>query len=107
MICRGRSQTCLRTTAPPDNDSRMPTIAANGIDVYYERGIKPWDYGAGALIVEEAGGRVLPLSGGCDVTCDDERLTLTGRRSVFSRVTCERSSSSSLWRAMSSKLRRN
>jgi 5-deoxy-glucuronate isomerase len=29
---------------------------------------------------------VLPLSGGCDVTCDDERLTLTGRRSVFSRV---------------------
>jgi len=30
---------------------------------------------------------VLPLSGGCDVTCDDERLTLTGRNSVFSRVT--------------------
>jgi 5-deoxy-glucuronate isomerase len=30
---------------------------------------------------------VLPLSGGCDVTCDDERVTLAGRRSVFSRVT--------------------
>ncbi|WP_436519827.1 5-deoxy-glucuronate isomerase [Actinoplanes sp. HUAS TT8] len=30
---------------------------------------------------------VLPLAGGCDVACDDERLTLTGRRSVFSRVT--------------------
>ncbi|WP_250037386.1 5-deoxy-glucuronate isomerase [Paractinoplanes maris] len=30
---------------------------------------------------------VLPLSGGCDVTCDDERITLTGRRSVFTRVT--------------------
>ena len=30
---------------------------------------------------------VLPLAGGCDVTCDDERVTLTGRRSVFSRVT--------------------
>ncbi|WP_430787457.1 5-deoxy-glucuronate isomerase [Actinoplanes sp. G11-F43] len=30
---------------------------------------------------------VLPLIGGCDVACDDERLTLTGRRSVFSRVT--------------------
>ncbi|HEY7271881.1 MAG TPA: 5-deoxy-glucuronate isomerase, partial [Actinoplanes sp.] len=30
---------------------------------------------------------VLPLSGGCDVTCDDERVTLTGRASVFSRVT--------------------
>jgi 5-deoxy-glucuronate isomerase len=30
---------------------------------------------------------VLPLTGGCDVTCDDERVTLSGRRSVFSRVT--------------------
>jgi 5-deoxy-glucuronate isomerase len=30
---------------------------------------------------------VLPLAGGCDVTCDDERMTLTGRSSVFSRVT--------------------
>jgi 5-deoxy-glucuronate isomerase len=30
---------------------------------------------------------VLPLAGGCDVTCDDERVTLTGRGSVFSRVT--------------------
>ncbi|HWS38677.1 MAG TPA: 5-deoxy-glucuronate isomerase [Actinoplanes sp.] len=30
---------------------------------------------------------VLPLTGGCDVACDDERMTLTGRRSVFSRVT--------------------
>jgi len=30
---------------------------------------------------------VLPLAGGCDVTCDDERITLTGRKSVFSRVT--------------------
>jgi 5-deoxy-glucuronate isomerase len=30
---------------------------------------------------------LLPLSGGCDVTCDDECLTLTGRTSVFSRVT--------------------
>ncbi|MDT5033688.1 MAG: 5-deoxy-glucuronate isomerase [Actinoplanes sp.] len=30
---------------------------------------------------------VLPLAGGCDVTCDDERFTLTGRGSVFTRVT--------------------
>lgn len=39
-------------------------VAAGRLDGYYERGIKPWDYAAGALIVEEAGGRVLPLSGG-------------------------------------------
>jgi 5-deoxy-glucuronate isomerase len=30
---------------------------------------------------------VLPLAGGGDVTCDDERVTLSGRTSVFSRVT--------------------
>jgi 5-deoxy-glucuronate isomerase len=30
---------------------------------------------------------VLPLTGSCDVTCDDERVTLSGRRSVFTRVT--------------------
>jgi 5-deoxy-glucuronate isomerase len=30
---------------------------------------------------------VLPLSGGCTVTCDGERFELVGRRSVFTRVT--------------------
>jgi myo-inositol-1(or 4)-monophosphatase len=39
-------------------------VAAGRLDGYYERGIKPWDYAAGALIVAEAGGRVLELSGG-------------------------------------------
>ncbi|GAB1640389.1 5-deoxy-glucuronate isomerase [Krasilnikovia sp. MM14-A1259] len=29
---------------------------------------------------------VLPLTGSCDVTCDDERVTLTGRASVFARI---------------------
>src|SRR4029078_5683201 len=30
---------------------------------------------------------VLPLEGGCTVTCDGQEFTLTGRRNVFSRVT--------------------
>jgi 5-deoxy-glucuronate isomerase len=30
---------------------------------------------------------VLPLSGGCEVACDDERVTLTGRNTVFSGAT--------------------
>jgi 5-deoxy-glucuronate isomerase len=30
---------------------------------------------------------VLPLSGGCTVACDGQQFTLTGRRSVFTRVT--------------------
>jgi myo-inositol-1(or 4)-monophosphatase len=39
-------------------------VAAGRLDGYYERGIHHWDYAAGALIVAEAGGRVLPLEGG-------------------------------------------
>jgi fructose-1,6-bisphosphatase/inositol monophosphatase family enzyme len=39
-------------------------VAAGRLDGYYERGINHWDYAAGALIVREAGGVVLPLEGG-------------------------------------------
>lgn len=34
-------------------------VAAGRLDVYYEHGIKPWDYAAGALIAAEAGARVV------------------------------------------------
>jgi myo-inositol-1(or 4)-monophosphatase len=39
-------------------------LAAGRLDGYYERGLKPWDWAAGALIVREAGGEVVPLEGG-------------------------------------------
>jgi myo-inositol-1(or 4)-monophosphatase len=39
-------------------------VAAGRLDGYFERGINHWDWAAGALIVEEAGGRVVPLAGG-------------------------------------------
>jgi fructose-1,6-bisphosphatase/inositol monophosphatase family enzyme len=39
-------------------------VACGRLDGYYERGVKPWDWAAGAVIVREAGGVVLPLSGG-------------------------------------------
>ena len=53
-------------------------------------GLRVCDLAAGARVTFATGADemlVLPLSGGCDVTCDDERVTLTGRRSVFTRVT--------------------
>jgi myo-inositol-1(or 4)-monophosphatase len=31
-------------------------VAAGRLDGYFERGLKPWDFAAGALLVEEAGG---------------------------------------------------
>lgn len=37
-------------------------VAAGRLDAYFERGLKPWDVAAGALIVAEAGGAVLTLA---------------------------------------------
>ncbi|CAG7611573.1 Inositol-1-monophosphatase [Leucobacter soli] len=34
-------------------------LAAGRIDAYYERGLQPWDYAAGALIAHEAGAALL------------------------------------------------
>ncbi|SHH34119.1 myo-inositol-1(or 4)-monophosphatase [Marivita hallyeonensis] len=36
-------------------------VAAGRLDAYWERNLGPWDIAAGALIVEEAGGQMLPL----------------------------------------------
>ncbi len=38
-------------------------VAAGRLDGYWEMGLKPWDIAAGALIVEEAGGRVTSFDG--------------------------------------------
>ncbi|MBX6767639.1 MAG: inositol monophosphatase [Actinomadura rubrobrunea] len=39
------------------------SLAAGRVDAYYERGVQAWDVAAGALIVQEAGGRVAGLNG--------------------------------------------
>ena len=38
-------------------------VAAGRVDAYYERGLNRWDWAAGRLIVEEAGGVVADLDG--------------------------------------------
>ncbi|WP_298457228.1 inositol monophosphatase family protein [uncultured Cellulomonas sp.] len=38
-------------------------VAAGNLDLYYERGLKPWDLAAGALVATEAGARVCGLRG--------------------------------------------
>ena len=38
-------------------------LAAGRLDGYYERGLKPWDWAAGRLIVAEAGGALRELQG--------------------------------------------
>jgi myo-inositol-1(or 4)-monophosphatase len=39
-------------------------VAAGRYDAFVERNLKPWDTAAGAILVEEAGGRVSTFSGG-------------------------------------------
>jgi myo-inositol-1(or 4)-monophosphatase len=46
----------------------LAMTAAGWLDGYWEMKLKPWDLAAGALLVEEAGGRVTSWSGGpCSV----------------------------------------
>lgn len=40
------------------------TIAAGRAELYFELRLQPWDYAAGALIVQEAGGTVTRVEGG-------------------------------------------
>ena len=39
-------------------------VAAGRFEAFWEQNLKPWDVAAGALIVEEAGGRVTGMDGG-------------------------------------------
>ena len=39
-------------------------VACGRLDAYFEFGIKPWDIGAGELLVREAGGTVTDMKGG-------------------------------------------
>jgi myo-inositol-1(or 4)-monophosphatase len=38
-------------------------LAAGRLDAFYERGVKPWDWAAGRLLVDEAGGATRDLPG--------------------------------------------
>ena len=49
-------------------------VASGRFDAYYERSVQPWDIAAGALILEEAGGKVTGFRG--------EKLDLQGREIV-------------------------
>ena len=48
--------------------------AMGRLDGYWEFGVKPWDIGAGALIVREAGGRVTLVDGDENFLSDDSIL---------------------------------
>ena len=57
-------------------------VAAGRLDGYFERGLQPWDHAAGALLVEEAGGRV----GGAPADARGRILIVASGPGLFERL---------------------
>jgi myo-inositol-1(or 4)-monophosphatase len=54
-------------------------VASGRLDFYWEFGLKPWDMAAGALLVQEAGGRVSDMTGApLSLTASDNILADNG-----------------------------
>jgi myo-inositol-1(or 4)-monophosphatase len=68
---RARQAEVVRSLLPRIRDIRragsaaldLAWLAAGRLDAYYERGLNPWDWAAGSLLVREAGGVVEDLPG--------------------------------------------
>ena len=56
-------------------------VAAGRLDGYFERGLKPWDHAAGALLVSEAGGLVSLVD-----TASARPMLIAGGTEVHNRV---------------------
>lgn len=56
----------------------MAYVACGRFDFFWEEGLKPWDIAAGALIVEEAGGKVSDYCGSKDFIFKDTMLASNG-----------------------------
>jgi len=59
-------------------------VACGRFDVYYEYSLSPWDVAAGALIVEEAGGKVSDFKGGDNYIFGRE--IIAGSLAMFSEI---------------------
>ena len=68
---RARQATALARLLPEVRDIRragaaaldLCMVATGRLDGYYERGLQPWDWAAGSVIVLEAGGALIELDG--------------------------------------------
>jgi myo-inositol-1(or 4)-monophosphatase len=59
------------------------TVASGGLDLHFERGLKPWDLAAGALVAQEAGALVTGLNG----RPAGEQMTVAGPRGTVEQLT--------------------
>lgn len=66
----------VRMSGSAVND--LMSVASGAADVYWEDELQPWDWAAGALLVEEAGGRVTQADGSPLVTRASTFLATNG-----------------------------
>lgn len=69
------------------------TLAAGGLDLYYERGLQPWDLAAASLVAREAGATVVGLRGaapGQEMTVAGPEPTVTELVAFLERMTADR-----------------
>lgn len=67
-------------------------IAAGRSEAFYEKRLSPWDYAAGLLLVQEAGGKVTDFAGNpIDPTRPSEILATNGKvHEEIRRILCEK-----------------
>ena len=59
-------------------------VACGGLEAYFERYLNPWDFAAGMLLIEEAGGRVTTFAGNAvDVSGPSDILSSNGRIGIL------------------------
>ena len=59
-------------------------VACGRLDAYFERCLNPWDFAAGMLLIEEAGGRVTTFAGrAVDVSGPSDILSSNGRIGIL------------------------
>lgn len=87
---RARQARILATVLPRVRDIRrmgacsldLCSLAAGRLDLYYEIGLKPWDYAAGALIAREAGARI----GGIKNNPEGQDLLIAAHPELFGEI---------------------
>ena len=62
---------------------QLAYVAAGRLDAYIDINLKPWDTAAGILLVEEAGGRTVTLSGHTYTLQDNELVATNGSSTLL------------------------
>ena len=78
------TQKCAGLRRPGAAALDLAYVAAGRLDGFFEKGLKPWDMAAGALMITEAGGIVGTFAGESDYLYKDE--VIAGTPKIFAQM---------------------